>query len=41
MIGPENLQIITFDIIHKSIQLTHIMGSIKNLENYLVEFYLE
>ena len=36
MVGPENLQIETFDIIHKSIQLTHIMGSIfreNNLES--------
>ena len=36
MIGPENFQIDTFDIIHKSIQLVHIMGSIfreNNLES--------
>ena len=36
MVGPENRQIETFDIIHKSIQLVHIMGSIfrqNNLES--------
>ena len=36
MVGPENKQIETFDIIHKSIQLVHIMGSIfrqNNLES--------
>ena len=36
MVGPENYQIDTFDIIHKSIQLIHIMGSIfrqNNLES--------
>ncbi len=36
MVGPENFQIDTFDIIHKSIQLVHIMGSIfreNNLES--------
>ena len=26
MVGPDNFQIDTFDIIHKSIQLMHIMG---------------
>ena len=36
MVGPENHQLETFDIIHKSIQLVHIMGSIfrqNNLES--------
>ena len=36
MVGPENRQMETFDIIHKSIQLVHIMGSIfrqNNLES--------
>ena len=36
MVGPDNKQIDTFDIIHKSIQLVHIMGSIfrqNNLES--------
>ena len=36
MVGPENRQIETFDMIHKSIQLVHIMGSIfrqNNLES--------
>ena len=36
MVGPDNRQIDTFDIIHKSIQLVHIMGSIfrqNNLES--------
>lgn len=36
MVGPDNFQIDTFDIIHKSIQLMHIMGSIfrqNNLES--------
>ena len=36
MVGPENKQVETFDIIHKSIQLVHIMGSIfrqNNLES--------
>ena len=36
MVGPENYQIETFDVIHKSIQLVHIMGSIfrqNNLES--------
>ena len=36
MVGPENKQMETFDIIHKSIQLVHIMGSIfrqNNLES--------
>ena len=36
MVGPENRQVETFDIIHKSIQLVHIMGSIfrqNNLES--------
>ena len=36
MVGPDNKQIDTFDMIHKSIQLVHIMGSIfrqNNLES--------
>lgn len=36
MVGPDNYQIDTFDMIHKSIQLIHIMGSIfrqNNLES--------
>ena len=36
MVGPDNRQVETFDIIHKSIQLVHIMGSIfrqNNLES--------
>ena len=36
MVGPENRQVETFDMIHKSIQLVHIMGSIfrqNNLES--------
>jgi hypothetical protein len=36
MVGPDNRQIDTFEIIHKSIQLVHIMGSIfrqNNLES--------